>query len=340
MAILTQAQLDVKVWNGRFTADRPTTATYTIVKKPIGTENNVQFEISELFKDYIEPSFANNYSTISTAVWVYWTISKTFSDASPSTQTGFGLGLQGYGYFTDGANPSLGTGKQMDNEYIYVPEGESITIPIFLGTDGVNNVKLYKNNVVISNINYTTIGTLSEEYPSDLIYYVRDSNDIDYALLTKDDTTTETIYVNPVCEPKYQPYKIAFLNKYGVIQDLWFFKKRTDAINVSKGNYNRNTIEVNSSLEANYSTSKATEVVIDLKSGKTTKLNTGFVKEEYTETIQQLMLSENVWIVENGNSYPIVPSNQQLDYKTVLNDKLINFTVDFRYAFNEANIIR
>jgi hypothetical protein len=340
MANLIQAQLDIKVWNGRFTSDIPSDPTYTIVKQPIGTENNVQFEISELFKDYIEPTFTNDYNTISTAVWVHWTITKTFSDASPSTQTGFGLGVQGYGYFSDGANPSLGTGKQIDNSHIYVPEGESMTIPIFLGTDGVNNVKLYKDGSLISNVNYNIIDTLSEEYPDDLIYYVRNSDDIDYATLTKDDSTTETIYVNPVCEPKFEPYKVAFLNKYGVIQDLWFFKKRTDSIDVTKDQYNRSTVTVDSNLTATYSTNKAANSIIDLKSTRSLKLNTGFVKEEYTETIQQLMLSENVWIVEDNTAYPVIPSNQNLNYKTVLNDKLINFTVDFKYAFNESNIIR
>lgn len=340
MANLTQAQLDIKVYTGRFTSDRPTDATYSIIKKPIGSENNIQFEVSELFKDYIEPTFDNDYNNIRTAVWVYWTITKTFSDAASSTQTGFGLGLQGYGYFVDGINPELGTGKQMDNECLFVPEGENITVPIFLGTDGVNNVKMYKNGVITSNINYNTIDNLSDEYPYDLITYVQDSNDIDYLRITKDDSSVEVVYVETVCEPKFQPYKISFLNKYGVIQDIWFFKKRTDSLDVSKEDYTRSTIAVDSNLSATYATNKATDVIIDIKSGRNVVMNTGFLKEEYTETIQQLMLSENVWIVEGSNTYPVIPTSKQLNYKTNLNDKLINFTVDFRYAFNESNINR
>ena len=203
MANLTQAQLDIKVYTGRFTSDRPTDATYSIIKKPIGSENNIQFEVSELFKDYIEPTFDNDYNNIRTAVWVHWTITKTFSDAASSTQTGFGLGLQGYGYFVDGINPELGTGKQMDNECLFVPEGENITVPIFLGTDGVNNVKMYKDGVITSNINYNTIDNLSDEYPYDLITYVQDSNDIDYLRITKDDSSVEVVYVETVCEPKF-----------------------------------------------------------------------------------------------------------------------------------------
>lgn len=340
MATLTQAQLELKVWNGRFTSDRPSSATYTIVKRPISGENNVQFEVAELFKDYVEPTFANDYNNISTAVWVYWTITKSFSDAADSTQTGYGLGLQGYGYFSDGINPSLGTGKQMDNQYLYVPEGENITIPIFLGTNGVNNVTMYKGGSVVSNVNYTTIDSPVDEYSDDFISYVRNSDDIDYAVLTKDDSTTETIYVEAICEPKFDPYKISFLNKYGAIQDLWFFKKRTDKISFTKEEFVRNTIEVLSNASSSYSVNKAANVVLDLKSSKTFILNTGFVKEEYTETIQQLMLSENVWITESNNTYPVIPTTQELNYKTVLNDKLINFTVDFKYAFNESNIVR
>ena len=125
-----------------------------------------------------------------------------------------------------------------------------------------------------------------------------------------------------------------------MLQEIWFFKKGTDFLDVSKEDYTRSTIAVDSNLSATYATNKATDVIIDIKSGRNVVMNTGFLKEEYTETIQQLMLSENVWIVEGSNTYPVIPTSKQLNYKTNLNDKLINFTVDFRYAFNESNINR
>lgn len=337
MPSLSKATLDLKVYTGPFSSI-PSTPTYTITKRPLGDENNVAFEVAELFKDYVEPIFNDDYANISTAVWVYWSILKEYSDLTSSTETGFGLGLQGYGYFNDGINSSLSTGKQIDNTKLYVPEGEYITIPIFIGTGGVNNVKLYKNGSLTSDTNYTIIDNPVNETPDQFIVYVRDNNDIDYAVITKSDSTTETVYVNKICSPKYTPYKISFLNRYGVIQDLWFFNKRTDSVEIQKEKYRRTTV----ALEATpyYSLNKATDLILDVKAGKTLKLNTGFVDEEYTETIQQLLLSEYVWIKEGNQVYPIIAKNQKLDYKTELNDKLINFMVEFEYAFNEINIVR
>ena len=339
MPTLSQATLDVKVWNGAFNA-APSSPTYTITKTPIPGENKISFEVAELFKDYIEPSFNDNYNNISTGVWVYWQLTKQYSDSSSAIELNFGLGLQGYGYFNDGINPTLSTGKQIHNNKLYVPEGEFITIPIFLGTGGVTNVKMYKNGVLDSNTNYTIINTPTNQTPSDFITYVRDNNDIDYAVITKSDSTTETVYVNKICSPKYTPYKVSFLNRYGVIQDIWFFNKRTDSISINKEKYRRSTVDLYSSSLPYYSLNKASDLVLDIKSGKKTTLNTGFVDEEYTETIQQLLLSEYVWIKEGNQVYPVVAKNEQLDYKTELNDKLINFTVDFEYAYNETNIIR
>jgi len=340
MANLTQAELQLKVWDGRFTTDIPADPTYTITKTPVGDDNNVRFEISELFKDYIEPTFSNNYLTISNAVWVYWTITKTFSDAPDQTETGYGLGVLGYGYFSEGINPNVRTGKQIDNEYVYLPEGRGLSIPIFFGTNGVKNVRLYGGGSLLSDTNHTIIDPVVDEYPIDLVGHFLVTDDVDYALITKNDLSTEIVYVEKVCEPKFTPYKISFINKYGAIQDLWFFKKRTDRVSFQRDEYSRNTIEVASDSTISYSVNKPTDVVLDVKANKKFTLNTGFVKEEYTETIQQLMLSENVWIVEGNQAYPIIPTNQELTYKTVLNDKVINFTVEFKYGFNEFNVIR
>jgi len=78
----------------------------------------------------------------------------------------------------------------------------------------------------------------------------------------------------------------------------------------------------------------------NIKAKTKIELNTGFVLEDMNSTIEELFLSENVWITESSNVYPIIPQTQELVYKTRLNDKLINFSVEFKYAYNEFNIVR
>mgnify|MGYP003145266238 len=52
------------------------------------------------------------------------------------------------------------------------------------------------------------------------------------------------------------------------------------------------------------------------------------------------MLSEQVW-VDNGSSVlPINLNSKSLTFKKSVNDKLINYTMDFSYAFDTINNIR
>ena len=58
------------------------------------------------------------------------------------------------------------------------------------------------------------------------------------------------------------------------------------------------------------------------------------------QTIEELFLSENVWIRYEGKTLPVIPTSKQLAYKTQLNDNVINYTVDFDFAFDKINNIR
>ena len=52
------------------------------------------------------------------------------------------------------------------------------------------------------------------------------------------------------------------------------------------------------------------------------------------------MLSEQIW-VDNGNSVlPINLNTKSLKFKKGVNDNLINYTIDFAYAFDTINNIR
>ena len=62
--------------------------------------------------------------------------------------------------------------------------------------------------------------------------------------------------------------------------------------------------------------------------------------ESFNEVIQQILLTEQAWIQEGGEVYPIIPVTQSLQYKTRINDRLIDFQVEFEYAYDEINEIR
>jgi hypothetical protein len=68
--------------------------------------------------------------------------------------------------------------------------------------------------------------------------------------------------------------------------------------------------------------------------------NTGFVCESMNEPFKQLMLSNQVWATISNNVTPVNIINSDFTYKTSLNDKLVNYTIEFEFAFDSINNIR
>jgi hypothetical protein len=73
-------------------------------------------------------------------------------------------------------------------------------------------------------------------------------------------------------------------------------------------------------------------------------LSSGFLSESYNEVFKQLMLSEKVWITNLTNTdeqvLPINIKTSDITYKTSLNDKLVEYTIEFENSYNVLNDIR
>ena len=81
--------------------------------------------------------------------------------------------------------------------------------------------------------------------------------------------------------------------------------------------------------------------IIFKKTGKESLvLNTGFYPEEYNEIFRQLSLSEEVWINYEEKTLAVNITSSNLNYKTRLNDKLINYTIELEFANDKINNIR
>tara|TARA_B110000008_G_C16935174_1_gene550303 strand:- start:1298 stop:1843 length:546 start_codon:yes stop_codon:yes gene_type:complete len=147
-----------------------------------------------------------------------------------------------------------------------------------------------------------------------------------------------TITLEAVCEPRYEQMQIIFYNKFGALQIMPFFKKSVTSINVTSNEFQRNIMEFNNA--PSYDISKHSTAILGVNGNETISVNSGFIDESFNEVIKQMMLSEQVWI-DNGNSVlPINLNSKSLTFKKSVNDRLINYTIDFSYAFNTINNIR
>ena len=62
-----------------------------------------------------------------------------------------------------------------------------------------------------------------------------------------------------------------------------------------------------------------------------------YVDAENNEVIKQLLLSEKVWVVTGDLFNPVNVSSSGVEYKTRQRNRLIDYEIDFNYAYNEVN---
>ena len=328
MALKT-ASLSLYIYEGTSGSYTSSDLRYTLQKSIVGSNTKILFEIAELVRDYIEHNFNNDY--LSESIWVT-AITTLFDDddtvftyGSPITETF--LAVDGYGYFEDAINPELDRHALISSNTIYLPENTAGKFPIF--AEGVGKVIIDSTTTQI-----TDNGNTNQK----IQYVTIPANKSTIQVYDTDDTTVKkTINIINVCEPKFTPYKITFLNRFGTYQDFYAFKKTVESFNVTDEKYKRNTVK-NSTVS--YGLNEGQQKRYNTNALKNITLNTGFVNEDTNKTIEELFLAEQVWIRYDSNTLPIIPKTKSFTFKTSLNDKLANYTMEFEFAFNKINNVR
>ena len=133
--------------------------------------------------------------------------------------------------------------------------------------------------------------------------------------------------VEETCEPILEPQLVQFVNRYGGLDFIWFFKMRTDSITTEAKEYK--LLQPN----LNYDKTIGQNAKYNFNGKQSVRMNTGFVNENYNELIQDLILSEKVWI----NSIPAIVKSTGTEFKTQIRNKNINYEIEFEYAFDLIN---
>ena len=278
------------------------TLRYTIIKNAIN--NVVVFDISEISRDYITHTFgsSNPASTIaiSTVITQFPQVDGGGSGTALSADTD--TGYDGYGEFSQGINPTIGsTGQAIQtNTDIYLPDNTASYIPI---------------NYSTGKIAISTTDTI-KQIGSPLV----------------------TFTINRVCDTKYGSTKVTFVNKFGALQELYFFFKQQETVNVSSENYKANV--VTNTSPATYSTTTHQVSTYNVNAKETITLNTPYVADNYNLVLEELLLSEHIWLTKDGTTSPIIPKTKSLQFKTSVNDRLVQYTLEFEFAFDKINNIR
>ena len=283
------------------------TLRYTILKN--ATSNRTVFEISSLAKDYYTENYGGSTGStfdtvaISYVITTYTGLNGTGTGTAQSavTHTGF----YGYTEFWDGVNQDID------------PDDFELT---------------------------NTGGSLKLYLPENTASFAWDMNSG-----TKDKTTISTTAtvvtsastnyrweIERICSAKYTPIQMRFINKNGAPQDFYFFLKSAENINTKSETFKRNIFTYSSS---NYDTKSHQAQTFNKTGRKRFTLNTDYLAEAYNAVIEDIMLSEFVWIFIGNVVHPVTVITSSLTKKTSLNDKLIQYTLEVEEANDIINNI-
>ena len=363
--------LDIYIWEGSVT--EVTTPKYSLRKYAISGSDWVGYEISELIRDYIDTVFDGNYNGQS--VWfkstsnVYDSSNALLNTNNSSTQSAF----DSYSYFEENESFSV-TSKSLliSNREMFVLADNNFRIPINTTTNPT--ISFIKNGVLLSSqtltsssqssqqIEYVSVNGLSIDYDSFKSRVLLDSTNTQPT--TFEDSTClrdffkefeigevdtvrvsgtdglETIKITTIDECKYEPKKVTFVNKFGVLQDMFFFKKSVEKMTVEKESYKANT---RNQYDV-YSISSHVNREFNVIGNESISLSSGYLSQEYNEVFKQLMLSEKVWVTNvTDTAVQVLPINvktSDITYKTSLNNKLVEYTIEFDNSYNTINNIR
>jgi hypothetical protein len=159
----------------------------------------------------------------------------------------------------------------------------------------------------------------------------------DVILKNSEGDTIDSVRYYLICEPKYTPYQIAFINRYGVADFITFFKRSDE-----RGTFTQDTYQ--KSIYNDGFTSPSLQIgkynSFNVNSRNSLTLNTGFVDQDYDETIKDILMSEYVAVLDNGSWVSVSPERGGVEYQKHVNQGLINYTLNFTYAFDERSLVR
>jgi len=141
---------------------------------------------------------------------------------------------------------------------------------------------------------------------------------------------------------KYEPIRVTFVNKYGALQDLYFTRKSNESVSVKKDAYKASIVDF-SGLSVTYDTTGHQQRTLNLIGNESITLNTDYIDESCNEHIRQLMLSEQVWMTRLTDEeliFPLTLKSQSVQMKTSLNDKMIQYTMNFDIANDKINSVK
>lgn len=327
-------KMDLYIYRGNKTTDIPVTPTFQTSKFVLQAgQPIISININKLVNDFVQNEFTQTVSSgVQTTsqldtVWCYIDAGIYLNDVLQYNVSQTLIALDGFGYHEELANPTLNKKvlSTINNHIIY----NNSKYPLYFLSKDLVSITINGTNVPF---------TLDPDFNNQYIAYVDvmqyaglDSNftaEFEYFL----ETVTHNVEVKTECRNNL--INCIFKNKFGVWQKIPFNKLSKFNLEVDSSDYNPfisdfGNYNLNQHTKRSYLTNGNEKIVV----------NTDFLPEEYNLLFKELMLSEQIYLEQGATILPVNLNKKSFAYKTKLNDKLIQYSMDFEYSFKTINNI-
>lgn len=339
-------------WTGS-TGDKPSTSQYTVAKYPNNSDSGI-FDFSRILNSTLTDTAQENTSSVyyySVDFYPQWVSGSTFKSGSVVSSNNYRV-LDGYSIFQEAIGeqlysktphwPILSDGPATQSYFdtnggrmsLYggdVGFGVEPQFALYTWDGGSSPVNLGFSTSTGGQIKTFPIGPEESDFPSI-------SGDYFTVQGGYDDGSVQTIG-SPIrfelkCEQKYPNVRIKWKNRFGAFDYFNFNMVKRESFSTTSRTYQPQIGSWDSTtLSYNDYDSSIINYIND--SQQTLSVNTDWISEDYNEIFKQLLVSEEIyWITDETTEAltPLTIKTQNIDFKTGVVDKLIQYEFEFDYG--------
>jgi len=341
----TSATIALKIYNGDFESP-PSEASETITKiRPTidyaEFNTNLSNIVNARLDSKLELDLTNDFNLVNANdnefKWVTYEASYTDAQEQVAPVVGYFGASAGYGYYLQGINPQFEQ-KHLTSVLTRNVAKDGVIIFPFVNDGSYTNyyVQSFPSNVIDDNEALTPT-TLSRDYIKYIMVDVAEMGTDNRFLIKLENSETSDkveIFYNVIDECVNTPKTIIFKNKFGFYDTVTMFAKSVDTMTVTKDKFINNYVS-----QGAYDTQRHQIKDINVFANDSFKVNSGFIRESENVLYKELLLSDTVYLWDSINKdiIPIRVKTSNLTYKNRLNDKKVQYDIEFDYAFNTIN---
>lgn len=343
---------ELHIWSGS-TGSKPSDSLRYSLKKYPDEFKGATFDVCDLLKQYLNKT---EVDITSNPIINFAAETNFYSGGTVNYYGGmqnYRQSMLGYTNYSEGLN-YIRSGEYFMSNYlpgtITVPDynhfeltlkrGGPIGTVIMTGTQGG-----FGYTETINYIAYTGLTLATHLIPTincgsyDLINEWHIDVDTNYPYYVKYyNGATELYSFEFITEKCHDTYKtFMYQNKWGAWEQLYFVGKTTTSNNIDFKTYKHNNL-ILGNQSINYNIQAGQESIIYKQGLDKMVVNTGWLDEVDNEKMLQFLLSE--FVIDWDTNLPYIIENKEIKYKTDEYDKVINYELTLRAAFDKINSIR